>query len=276
MKNVKLYFITLLALVFQSCSEQADQIVDNVDSDMVAANSTADFTSELDFNTGIDIANSNASFSNRSALDITVVPACATITVNNTTPGVFPKIFTVNFSSGCNQNGISRSGKLTITLSDYVMNNGSTMTIERDNYFVNSKKIEGTVVYTNETTTATVPQWTRTITNGKITFQNGDVFTHSGTRTVRQTAGVATATLGDNTYEIISGMHTINRPNGSTLTSSVVQPLIKKFACNYISKGQIELEGTVLNGILDYGNDECDNFATYTHTPNGQIYYLNL
>ncbi len=275
MKNLKMYFFSILLVTCVSCNKD-DEKTENVDSEMVSANMTAEFTSELDFNAGIDVANNNSSYADKTTTEISVVPTCATVSVNNTTPGVFPKVFTVDFGTGCTQNGITRSGILTITLSDYVMNNGSTMTIERSNYYVNLRKIEGTIVYTNQTTNISLPQWTRTLTNGKITFLNGAVFTHSGTRTVRQTAGVSTALLGDNVYEVISGTHTVNRPNGSTLTSTVVQPLIKKHACNYISQGQLNLQGTVLNGILDYGNNECDNLATYTHSPNGQVYNVNL
>lgn len=276
MKNLKMYFFALLIISFISCSKDQDQSANNVDSEMVGANMTADFTSELDFNSGIDVANNNSSYSSKTTNEASVIPACATVTVNNTTPGVFPKIITINFGIGCTQNGITRSGILTITLSGYVLNNGSTMTIERNNYYVNLRKIEGTVVYTNETTNVSIPQWTRTLTNGQITLPNGAIFTHSGTRTVKQTAGVSTAILADNIYEVISGTHTVNRPNGTTLTSTIVQPLIKKFACNYISQGQLNLQGTVLDGILDYGNNDCDNLATYFHNPNGQTYNVNL
>ena len=271
-----MYFFALLIISFISCSKDQDQSANNVDSEMVGANMTADFTSELDFNSGIDVANNNSSYSSKTTNEASVIPACATVTVNNTTPGVFPKIITINFGIGCTQNGITRSGILTITLSGYVLNNGSTMTIERNNYYVNLRKIEGTVVYTNETTNVSIPQWTRTLTNGQITLPNGAIFTHSGTRTVKQTAGVSTAILADNIYEVISGTHTVNRPNGTTLTSTIVQPLIKKFACNYISQGQLNLQGTVLDGILDYGNNDCDNLATYFHNPNGQTYNVNL
>jgi hypothetical protein len=276
MKKLKMYFFALVLVSFISCTKEDDKSTENVDSEMVGANMTADFTSELDFNSGIDIASNNSSYSSKTTNEASVVPACATVTVNNATPGVFPKIFTVNFGTGCTQNGITRSGILTITLSGYVMNNGSTMTIERSNYYVNLRKIEGTVVYTNETTNVAIPQWTRTLTNGKITFPNGAVFTHSGTRTVKQTAGVSTLLLGDNIYEVISGTHTVNRPNGSTLTSTIVEPLIKKYACNYISQGKLNLQGTVLDGVLDYGNNNCDNLATYFHNPNGQTYNVNL
>lgn len=276
MKNLKIFLFGLLVVSFVSCTKDDEKPTTNVDSEMVSVNITADFTSELDFNTGIDVANNNLSYSNKSINEISVVAPCATITVNNTTPGVFPKVFTIDFGTGCTQNGITRSGILTITLSGYVMNNGSTMTIERNNYYVNLRKIDGTVVYTNETTNVATPQWSRTVTNGQITLPSGAIFTHSGTRTVRQTAGVSTAFLGDNIYEVISGTHTVNRPNGSTLTSTILEPLIKKYACNYISQGKLNLQGTVLDGVLDYGNNECDNLATYFHNPNGQTYNVTL
>jgi hypothetical protein len=43
-----------------------------------------------------------------------------------------------------------------------------------------------------------------------------------------------------------------------------VQPLIKIFSCDYVSKGQLKVESTFLNGVIDYGNGGCDNNATFT------------
>lgn len=228
----------------------------------------------MDFNYGLDLSQNYSSYSNRTS-EASALASFATVSVNNTTPGQFPKIFTVNFGSGCTLNGITRSGTLTITLSNYLLSTGSVMTIVRDNYYINGTKIEGTVTYTNQTTNPSTPQWTRSISNGQITFANGAFFTHSGTRTIRQIEGVSTLILADNVYEIVAGTHTVNRPNGSSLTATVQTPLIKKFNCNYISQGILNLQGTYLNGTLDYGNNTCDNLATYTHA-NGQIFAITL
>lgn len=274
MKNLKMYLAVLFLSTLFSCNRNDDNTDRNADSELVTANAIADYSSEIDFNYGIDLANSYSSYSSKSSSNETMA-SCAIISINNSTPGVFPKVFTVDFGSGCTLNGVTRSGVLTLTLSDYLLNNGSVLTIERSNYYVNNNKIEGTVVYTNQTTNANIPKWTRTITNGKITFANGAVFTHNGTRTVQQIEGVGTAILADNIYEILSGTHTVNRPNGTSLTATVVTPLIKKFTCNYISQGSLNLQGTYLNGILDYGNNTCDNQATYTHS-NGQTYTISL
>jgi len=79
----------------------------------------------------------------------------------------------------------------------------------------------------------------------------------------------------DNIYERTSGNHTITRQGGSSLNLTVVEPLIKKYACNHVSQGQLDLQGSVLDGILDYGNNVCDNQATYTHS-NGNVYPVIL
>lgn len=275
MKNLKLYFVAVVLTTIASCHRNDDDDVkQSADSEMVTANAIADYSSEVDFNYSIDLANTYSSYSSKNSSNETLA-SCGTISVNNTNPGEFPKVFTVDFGSGCTVNGITRSGILTITLSNYLLSNGSVLTIERNNYYVNSNKIEGTVVYTNQTTNPNIPKWTRTISSGQITLANGAVFTHNGTRTVQQIEGVGTAILADNVYEILSGNHTVNRPNGTSLTATVVTPLIKKFACNYISQGSLSLQGTYLNGILDYGNNTCDNQATYTHS-NGQTYTISL
>jgi hypothetical protein len=256
---------------FIACHKEEDLALDK---QLVNTSTDIDLTNELDFTTGIETSSDNSSYSNRVESPTNTISSCAVVTVNNTTPGVFPKIFTVDFGAGCTVNGITRSGVITITLTGYVMNNGSSMTIERgNNYYVNGRKVEGTVVYENITTDSNTPEWTRTITNGKITNLEGVVFYHNGTRTVKQTAGVNTLALLDNIYEITSGNHTITKAGGTSLTITVVAPLIKKYSCNSISQGKLNLQGSVLDGVLDYGNNVCDNTAVYTHS-NGNSYTI--
>jgi hypothetical protein len=280
MKNLKNYLFggfTILSLVLVSCTNDKDDVAPTVDQELAIANAEIDFSNELDFNAGIDVASENSSYSSRAATTFeSLSPVCATITVDNNTPGVFPKTFTINFGTGCVHNGITRSGIITVTFSDYFINYGSTMTIVRsNNYYVNGRKLEGTIVYENVTTNSSTPKWNRTITNGKLTTLTGAIFTFYGTRTVQQTAGVGTVTLGDNTYHVLSGTHTVNRPNGTSLTVTVVETLIKNYSCNYISQGKLNLQGTYLDGVLDYGDNTCDNQATYTHS-NGNVYVINL
>ena len=273
MKKINLYIIGTLFLTLLSCSKEDT----TVDRELVNAYAEIDFSSEVDFNSGIEAASDNSSFASRSEINSnTSLASCATVTVDNVTPGVFPKTFTIDFGSGCVSNGILRSGSITVTITNYIMTTGSVTTIVRgNNYYINGRKVEGTIVYENTTTDVNNPQWNRTITNGKTTTTSGDIYTHFGTRTVKQIAGVSTLTLVDNIYETTTGNHTITKNNNATLTATVVTPLIKKYACPHVSQGQLDLQGSILDGILDYGDNTCDNIATYTHS-NGQVYNISL
>jgi len=277
MKNFSLAFCSLLvfSFTFNSCTK--DEVVNFTDTNSIVASATIDGINELDFQTGTQVTFENALSKNASATNVkSLLGACAVVTIDNVTPNSFPKIITIDFGTGCTTNGITRKGKLKITLSGLVSTPKSTMKIERENYYVNGMKVEGVILYTNETTTAAVPQWSRTITNGKLTSVDGSVYFNSGSHTIRQTEGASTPLiLADNTYEMISGDHMVSKENGAKLTLSVAAPLVKKYDCNYVSKGKLNVKGPLLNGTLDYGNGDCDNKLTYTHE-NGIVFNLTM
>lgn len=266
--------LLILSFTFNSCNKE-EQENTTIDQDLLVANGQIDLANELDFDLGLDVATEQNTYSSRNENTTMSFPTCATISITSGTLGEFPITFSIDFGSVCLHNGIVRSGIIQITFDDYLTNFGSHMTITRNNYYVNGRKIEGTVIFENQTTNAQIPKWTRTVSNGQLTTLNGNVFTFSGTRTVQQIAGVGTLSLGDNIYEVLSGTHTVNRPNGTSLTVTVVTPLIKKYACTYISQGQLDLQGSLLDGILDYGDNTCDNQATYIHS-NGVVYNISL
>ncbi|MGL2994126.1 hypothetical protein [Flavobacterium sp. TSSA_36] len=277
MKNLKTTFCALfsMSVLFNSCSK--DEVVKATDTNSIVASATIDGINELDFQTGTQVTFENAlSKSTQKSYANTLVGACAAISIDNVSPTIFPKVITVDFGTGCTVNNITRKGKLKITLSGLVSTPKSTMKIERENYFVNGMKIEGTIVYVNETTTPNVPQWSRTITNGKLTHVDGTIYYNSGTHTIKQTEGVATPLLiTDNTYEMVSGNHEVSTENGTKVTLSVIEPLVKKYSCSYISKGKLKVKSTLLNGTIDYGNGDCDNKLTFTHE-NGLVFNLTL
>ena len=257
-----------------SCTK--DEVVNATDTNTVVASATIDAINELDFKTGTQVTFENSLSKSTKSTVNSLVGACATITVDNLTPNVFPKVITIDFGTGCTTNNITRKGKLKVTLSGLVSTPKATMKIERENYYVNGLKVEGTVVYVNETVTPNIPQWSRTITNGKLTNLEGMVFLNSGTHTIKQTEGVGTPlALSDNTYEMTQGNHTVSKENGPSLTLTVAESLIKKYDCNYVSKGKLTVKGSLLNGTIDYGNGDCDNKFTYTHE-NGVVFNLTM
>lgn len=276
MKNTKKTILLFLAvcttaLTYVSCSNN-DSIVQQMDVTSVGASIAIDAVNEMDINTGLLITTPTAS----TGKPTETPPAgiCGTLTVSPTTD-TYPKVFTLDFgTAGCTTDQLTRKGKLQITVSGPVTTTGSKMTIERIGYSINGLKVEGTIEYTNTTTTPTVPQWTRKVTNGKLTDTQGKTFTSSGTCTVKQTAGVDTPfLLSDNVYEMTDGTHTVTSDKGGTLTLTVLETLVKKYSCTFISKGKLKVQGGALNGVVDYGNNDCDGKYTYTHE-NGKIFNL--
>ncbi|WP_316636224.1 hypothetical protein [uncultured Flavobacterium sp.] len=275
MKKTIILFLTVCAsaITYVSCSSN-DSVVQQTDVTAVGASVAIDAANEMDISTGLLVTTPTGSTGKTT--ESATAGTCATITVSPTTD-TYPKIFTVDFgTTGCTTNQLTRKGKLKITLSGPVTTTGSKMTIERIDYSINEIKLEGTIEYTNTTTVPTVPQWTRKVTNGKLTNVLGQVFTNSGMHTVRQTAGVDTPfLLDDNVYEMIDGSHTVTSEKGGTLTLTVQETLVKKYSCSFVSKGKLKVQGGFLNGVIDFGNNDCDNKYTYTHE-NGTVFELMM
>lgn len=183
-------------------------------------------------------------------------------TISVTPANTFPKTITINFGNGLTAaNGVTRSGKITVVLSDYVTTTGSTAVITFANYAVNGFKKEGTIIVTNKST-ATAKAWQRKVENGKITAPNGRYWLHSGIRDAVQITGAATPnTLLDDTY-LITGNHSVTNAAGKTKNCYITEALEKEVVCDNIATGKLKVEGSNHTAIIDFGNGDCDKIAT--------------
>jgi hypothetical protein len=274
MKKTIILLLTICATGFTyiSCSNNEDDKTNQADVNSIGASIAIDATTEMDIKTGLLIS-SKTSSTLKSAENISGI--CGTVTVTQQSADSYPKVFTVDYgTAGCADNQIVKKGKLKITFSGPITTTGSKMTIERIDYSITGIKLEGTIEYVNTTTIATVPQFSRKVSNGKFTDLAGRVYLNSGIVTIKQTAGVATPfVLDDNIYEMPEGTHTVTAQNGETLTLTVQESLIKKYFCEFISKGRLKIQGGILNGVVDYGDNDCDSKYTYTNE-NGTSYNL--
>lgn len=187
--------------------------------------------------------------------------SCANVTV--TPQNSFPKTIVIDFGNGCTSiDGVSRAGKINITLSDSVHHPGATAVMTFENYRVAGYGVEGTITWTN-TSTPNGISWTREITNGKVTEPlSGYYWTHAGTKNVTQTAGANTPqNLLDDVYSV-TGNHTVTNPAGKSRAVTILEALEKKVICHNVSKGKMKIQGPNHYAILDYGNGDCDNVAT--------------
>ncbi len=188
------------------------------------------------------------------------VLSCATVTV--TPLQGFPKNIMIDFGGGCTStNGITRSGKIYVTLSDSLRKPGSIAVMTFENYYVSGFKKEGKITWAN-TSQSGVKSWQRKCEDGKITAPGGRYWLHVGTQDVVQTQGSSTPfNLLDDEFSI-TGSHTVTNADGKSRTSTITEALEKKVACDNIDMGKIRVEGPNHFAVLDYGDGSCDKIAT--------------
>jgi hypothetical protein len=190
---------------------------------------------------------------------------CATITVtpNDTT---YPKTITIDFGDSCvGLDGKLRSGKIIINLTAPLRKPGSILTATLENFYINHIHIEGTKTVTNQSEHGAV-KFSVQVTGGKVTFPSGRGYSYESSKTKAQVEGMDTKICRDDVFEI-TGSATIKFNNGVVVKFEVVDPLIKKVACPWLSDGtlKISINDRVLK--IDYGfphNGDCDNKALLT------------
>jgi len=190
---------------------------------------------------------------------------CATITVtrNDTT---YPKTITIDFGDSCvGLDGKLRSGKIVLHLTGPIRKPGSVLTITFVNFYINHIHLEGTKIISNLNENGAI-KFTVQVVGGKVTFPSGRGYSYESFKYKKQIAGMDTRIVRDNAFEI-TGWAKIEVNNGVVIKLEIVDPLIKKVACHWISDGtlKIQINDRVLK--LDYGfphNGECDNKALLT------------
>ncbi|MGZ3937781.1 MAG: hypothetical protein ACXVLT_03585 [Flavisolibacter sp.] len=214
------------------------------------------------------------------------LPSCTIVTISLlNAPARFPMKIVIDFGTGCvGKDGHKRSGKIITEYSGRLIEPGSSATTRFENYYFDSIAIQGTHKITNTTAAGSNQrQFTIDITDGKITKPNGDYSVRSSQRVVTQVEGNGTPQLPqDDIFKITGSEHgKIQRGNLLfTWQSEIIEPLVKKFTCRWISQGTIRLKRETLPdnskwvATLNYGQGVCDYYATLT--VNGQSHDVLL
>lgn len=226
---------------------------------------------EIGFNDALKVAEAAISDSslNKNNLFKSNFGSCATFSINPPASSpTFPKTLVVDFGAdGCaDAVGITRKGKITVTLSDKYRNVGSIATLTTDNYYVEGYKVEGTKIVTNKgRNSANNLEFGIEINNGKITYPTGETTTFVSTRTREWTEGESTILNPfDDVYSITGTANGTNREQRK-YTLTITSPLIVQLNCRWIKKGTLEIQPEDLKlRVVDYGDGVCDNDATVT------------
>jgi PBP1b-binding outer membrane lipoprotein LpoB len=264
MKQLKLVFaVCLMFIGFNSC--QKEETTATVDEISLSQQETQAEETLADVDLLVDEAvDSNFSSLKSASIESAVyLTDCPVITVNKTAT---PQVITIDFGTACTgKDGKVRSGKIIVTSTSFTTF-PSVRDKSFDNYYVDSKKIEGSIAKTitkdqeNNIRTAVIKE------NITITFPDGE---GKATRVADLTRQYQRNTLLnplDN--QIVSwGTVEFTRISGVKVTKTITSadPLVFKVACHHIVSGTVSV--TTSNNrswTINYGDGTCDAKATLT------------
>lgn len=260
--------ITALAVLsFSSCKEDST-LMDQNSIDLADDDAVTDAVYEDVFNTA-----DNASIildqmgKGDDAKSVTVATdSCPTITITRPTSGIWPKIVTIDYGTGCTGfNDNTRSGKILIEVTGPRLTEGSKRTVTFVNYYFNNIKVEGTKVLetkgynTNKNLIVSVK-----LTGGKLTLPDGKTIERTIDHQREWTAGLLTKNIWDDEC-LITGTATGKNINGVGYKNTIVTALHWKRVCRFIVAGVVKIEKDGSQPVeLNYGTGECDAKAVVT------------
>jgi len=208
-------------------------------------------------------------------------PRCFTVRIDYpSSPQSFPRIITITFpQSGCmGPDGRIRRGQMKTVYTSRMMVPGAESVTTFLNYSVDSVTVGGIYRIKNIVDPVQLaifpPQynhkWLVKVEGGRLGYPNNSVVEWNSTKTVEQIEGSHTLLIRDDVFkktgnssgQLVRGLKT------TSWSSEITEPLIKKYTCRWIVKGKIRTVRRNLSntspwiGILDFGNEMCDNQAT--------------
>lgn len=257
---VKFSFVIAILFAFVACDKTDDLGIDTTDSMTTTAEDLG--TSENLFNDLLDQVEEQLELGGTSGK--TGEDGCITRTWTNEV-GTFPNTLTIDFGEGCTgPGGRTRSGQIIVEISDYPANAGATKTITPVNYFVDEAQVEGTKTLTNNGLDENGnPSFTKTVTDGKITFADGSAREWESTHTRTQINGTDTEFRTDDVFSITGNSSGVSR-NGETYSAEIIEPLIKRANCKWIVSGVKSITKDDTTRSMDFGDGGCNRFAEVT------------
>ena len=218
----------------------------------------------------------NPGISNGGTARLTACPDVTITHLNNIDP--FPVKIVMDFSTGCTaRDGRTRSGKIISTYTNRLFVPGAKATVTFENYMIDSVKVQGTLVITNEGEAISANcirhKWKVVVENAKLSKPNGNYTEWNSTKTVTQIEGTCTPWIHlDDIYKIEGGARGKVKRGDLLIAwnSEITDPLIKKFSCRWLVKGVNRVARLNLTtsspwvATINYGNGDCDNKALAT------------
>jgi len=197
------------------------------------------------------------------------IDSCIKVSVSSSS---YPRQIVIEYIKGCSARHHDVSGKVIINLSDTITNAGAVQTIEYQDFYIDSIKVDFNASFKNLGKN-TNGNWVIEKTYQQTITKGSDVAVRKNTETQEWTAGFETPDRSDNVYQLTgSGSITVN--DSLKYSKVITKPLVIDASCDYITSGTIELVKGGVTSTIDYGDGTCDNVATVT--TNGITEEINL
>jgi len=251
-------------MTFNSCRKDMLSLeqssVDLADDDAVSEAVFEDVFNSIDNAT---IALDDAMKSGDTKSVFLVADSCPAISVLHPSTGIWPKIITIDYGTGCT--GFydnTRSGRIIIEVTGPRREEGSKRRVTFDDYYFNEIKVEGTKLFENLGLNANGNfVISVTLTDGKLTLPDGKTLERETEHQREWVAGFMTKNKWDDEC-LVTGSAKGKNAEGISYFRTITSALHWKRVCAFIVSGvvKIEREGTE-PFELNYGNGECDNVA---------------
>ncbi len=201
-----------------------------------------------------------------SGLKSGVLGTCPSVTA--TLNASFPVAITFDWGTGCTSadDGITRSGKITASVSGMMNMASSVITFTFTDFVSEGNKISGVhkITYMGLNTGNNWPRYA-VFTEAKIEFPDKKFITYRAEYVRLQSEGSATPLIiADDVWRIEGNSSGITR-EGVAWTASYPSAVVKKASCKWFSSGSVLVtpQGE-LPRTINFGDGTCDNKATLT------------
>lgn len=252
--------------MFTSCSkeEETSPMAETMTADDEVAAYFDDILAEADEMTFADAPKSS------SLVELSEISGSRTVVTTTSGDTVIHTITFVDFVNPNSPNGRVKNGVIVIKVLGRPILPVFWRQITFVNFTINNNLIEGVKVIEK---TAQY-QFTITLTNGKITFEDETFYSRDFNRVRTWINGYDTPQLvWDDEFSIEGEAWGVNR-RGQQYIHTITSPLLVKRNCRWIVQGIIQFVAGENTAILDYGDGTCDRLATLT--VNGESWTITL
>ena len=253
--------ISMSTMIIQSCNKD-NEIKEDLMShkDMALAEATFDELQDI----ADEAASGNLeSFKQGDDSQKALLSSCATFTHDTLSS---PKTLTVDFGTeNCLGNdGRYRRGRVIVSYTGAYREPGHVHIFTTENYFVNDNQLLGTTEVENTGHNSDGNLVFTIEIDGQIIKEDGGVITRVSSRVREWIEGEETGTRFDDVY-LITGTHSGQASNGRGFEAETITPLRKEIGCRWIVSGSMQVDPNHREeGVLDFGNGNCDRLATVT------------